>query len=89
MDTALWIIEKYLDQSLIKTIAKTVLLSQDIHEESWDGKKYQLSGADAAQQAVEQTSLPNDWSVVIGTWNYFNWNGVQYWAQEILKEGIK
>lgn len=82
------IIENYVNDDTIVDIAKAVLKSQDIHENSWDvlKKEYKLSCIEASEKAVSIYKLEDFWVSIIGHWNNSYWNDVQYWAEAVIKK---
>jgi len=80
------LIDRYVSKEEQRKVAKAVLLSQDIKEESWipEKSKYKLNEKEASDQAVKEVGLDNHWTFVIGYWNLFYWNGCQEWAFAIL-----
>jgi hypothetical protein len=90
---AMKVIDRYVPKPTQTDFAKAVLESQDIHEDSWDGKKYTKSHHEASKEAVElylpksgYTQSEKDfWTDIIGDANTFFWNDVQLYAFCILK----
>lgn len=80
------IAEKFVPKAEIKQVAKAILLSQDIKEESWNGKNYTRTVFDSSQKAVKDTALDNFWVTIIHNWNLFMWDEVQEFAKELLKK---
>lgn len=66
-------------------IAKSILLAQDLIEESWNGKKYLLTNKEAANKVCETNNLPKYFKEIILSFITFFWNDSQYWAETILK----
>jgi hypothetical protein len=83
------LIDRYVSKDEQRKVAKTVLLSQDIREESWipEKSKYKLNEQEAADKAVKEVDLDDHWAFVIGHWNFFYWNDCQEWAFAILTSG--
>ena len=86
---SLSIVEEFLGNNIPRMVAKTILKSQDIYEDSWNQQehRYDLSHEDAADEACEATGLNPTWSKYISHWNWNIWNDVQGWAEAMLEEG--
>jgi len=82
------IAEAYVPKEELLTVAKAVLLAQDIKENSWDTdtKDYAKNDAIAAKEAVEQLALKEMWATVIYMWNRDMWNDAQGWAECTIKD---
>lgn len=80
--------ETYVPKEELITIARAVLLAQNIREDSWDAaaKKYKKDDQVAANEAVEQYKLNDVWKNVIYRWNTRMWNDIQGWAECIILE---
>jgi len=88
MSTAAFMItEQYLKKEELVRVAKAILRSQDIREESWipTETNYKLNEQEASVQAVDEFKLDNIWKYVITEWNMFYWNDVQGWAEAIIE----
>jgi len=75
--------DKFVQKEELLKVSKAVLRSQDIRELSWDPtkKRYTMDELEAAKQAVDDAGLDDFWIHVIGYWDTFIWNDVQYWAR--------
>jgi hypothetical protein len=86
------ITEKYVPKDQLILIAKGILKSQSIKEDSFytdnnNFPKYKKSNSVAAEEAIEN-SIKNRsfWVQIISCWNTFRWSEVQEWAKGILND---
>lgn len=84
------IVNEYVPKEELLLVAKAVLLSQDIREESWSGTrlggaKYEKDIMTAVQEAVLQLDCKKFWTSIIYGWNVVAWNDCQEWAKEVIK----
>lgn len=87
------IAENYVSKDLLVVIAKLILKSQDVRENSWNGNKYTKSHIQAAKIACKNMKKSFSskkerkfWIYIVAGWNQFEWNDTQIWAEEILKK---
>ena len=74
----------YVDKQELNKIAQAVLLSQQIHEESWDNGiigVYKIKIHDATKKACDKLKLDPFWIDIITQWNHVGWNDIQEWAE--------
>jgi hypothetical protein len=90
INASLMIVETLLPKEQLPLVARVVLRAQDIKEDSWDPERtrYNKSMIVAAKEAVIDSSLTHQdmWILVISDWNTWDWNDVQWWAEETLKQ---
>lgn len=86
--TAFQIAEMYMPKTELVSLAKTVLLAQDLREDSWSVSKvkYNLTIVEASEQAVNKKGLRESLSSIVIDLNLFHWNEVQGWAQAIIAD---
>ena len=80
------LIEELVNNSEKRKIAKTILDTQDIKEESWDSKtsKYTKTNFMSAIQSCQKNELDNFWIYIIERLNKHAWNNSQDWATAII-----
>jgi hypothetical protein len=78
-----------------KRLAKLIMLSQKLREESFDEEKieypqcrnfYKLTMYEAAEIAVKQLSFDESMAQPIYLMNRYVWNDIQDWANKILDD---
>jgi hypothetical protein len=87
------IFDRYVPGPLQLKVAKAILETQDIHEESWSDEKrgYLLDHYESANRAVdihfddELADCKKFWAYIIGGANIEAWNDIQILAFTILK----
>ena len=92
------IAEKYVPKTTLMKVARAVLKAQDIKEDSWVNDDisapsnylghYEKDDYQSAKEAVKICKIYDKrfWAYVIYRWNFSMWNGVQTWAEAIIKE---
>ena len=65
-----------------KVFVETILLSQEIHEKSWNKRteRYEIDLQDSALKACLTNDLEMFWADVVYLLNSFAWNDIQDWA---------
>ena len=67
-----------------KELATAILSAQELQEESWDRREYNITTTDAAAAV----SNDRDVIVLVSMLNHVLWNDIQDWAKRVLgKEG--
>lgn len=79
---------KKFNPEVLPKLAETILLAQDIHEQSWNTTEqyYTVTNFGAAIQAAEQIGIDQYYEDIIGGFNQNYWNDIQSWATtELLR----
>jgi len=87
--TGFEISKKYVPRDELVKIAKVILRSQDIREDSWYQNKeevgvYGMSIGLSVEEARNEFDLPELWAIIITHWNYSYWNESRDFANKIL-----
>lgn len=82
------IAEKFVPKEEFIAVCKTMLLSQQLQEDSWDERnnEYHLKENKAAKEAVIHHKLDPFWINIISHWNYYNSNETHSFAEAYLKQ---
>lgn len=98
MIMSLCLVQDLIDKPTMVKIAKAVLKSQQIFEDSWnqtpvDHKgyvgshgKYTLEHKDTSKMACETYNLDEMWIKYITHWNMGMWNDVQGWSKIVIRD---
>ena len=79
------IIERYVAKPELLLLAKTILLSQELREASWDNVSYTKTKYKACKEAIESTSLDIFWLNTMIFWFSCLWNESREWANRIIE----
>lgn len=77
------LLDAVVEKKVIKELAETILKAMEIHEKSWDGRKYDISDSGAGDLAFAQSSLAPHYKPFIIESICYYWNEAHDWAREV------